>query len=110
VPSRPKVFYNPLCPVCRASFADQRRRMDAAGEPVEWCDINEHPDALTEIGADIEAVRLRLHVREADGSLAIGSVAFVALWRRTPGQRGLSRFLGLPGNRTFAAFLYDTFA
>jgi predicted DCC family thiol-disulfide oxidoreductase YuxK len=84
--------------------------MDTAGEPVEWCDINEHPEALAEIGTGVEAVRLRLHVREADGHPAVGAAAFAALWRRTPGQRGLGRFLSLPGVSTLAALLYDAFA
>ena len=84
--------------------------MEAAGEPAEWCDINEHPEALTEIGADIELVRLRLHVREPDGQGAVGAAAFAALWRRTPGQRKLGRFLGLPGVGAAATLLYDAFA
>ena len=49
--SGPKVYYNSRCPVCRAGIESQRRRMAAAGAPVEWCDINEHPEALAEIGA-----------------------------------------------------------
>jgi len=60
--------------------------MDAAGEPFEWCAVHEYSEAPVEIGADIEVVRLRLHLREADGSPAVGAAAFAALWRRTPSQ------------------------
>jgi predicted DCC family thiol-disulfide oxidoreductase YuxK len=105
-----KVYYNSLCPVCRAGIEGQRQRMTAAGENVEWCDINENPEALAEIGVGLEAVRRKLHVREIDGRLAVGAEAFVALWQRTPGQRWLARAIGRPGPRTLARLAYDSFA
>jgi predicted DCC family thiol-disulfide oxidoreductase YuxK len=107
---QPKVYYNSLCPVCRAGIEGQRRRMAAAGENVDWCDINDHPEVLAEIGVDIEAVREKLHVRQADGRLAVGADAFVALWRRTPGQRWLARAIDRRGLRTPARLAYDVFA
>jgi predicted DCC family thiol-disulfide oxidoreductase YuxK len=106
----PKVYYNSRCPVCRAGIEGQRRRMEAAGAAAEWCDINEHPEALAEIGAGIEAVRERLYVREADGRIAVGAEAFAALARATPGQRWLAWLGDLPPIRPLARLAYDAFA
>ena len=109
-PELPKVYYNSLCPVCRAGIEAQRQRMAAAGAAAEFCDINEHPEALTEIGASMEAVRERLHVREADGNLAIGADAFIALARATRGQGWLARLASLPLLKPLSHLAYDAFA
>src|SRR5262249_50658521 len=106
----PKVYYNSHCPVCRAGIEAQRRRMERARTAAEWCDINEHPEALPEIGAGMEAVRERLHVREADGRIAVGAEAFAALARATPGQRRLGRLAGLPLVKPLLRLGYNVFA
>jgi predicted DCC family thiol-disulfide oxidoreductase YuxK len=106
----PKVYYNSLCPVCRAGVESQRRRMAAAGAAAEFCDISQHPESLLEIGAELEAVRERLHVREADGTLAIGADAFAALARATPGQGWLARLAALPLVKPLLRLAYDAFA
>ena len=108
--SGPKVYYNSRCPVCRAGIESQRLRMAAAGAPVEWCDINAHPEALAEIGAGMEAVREKLHLRDPDGRLAIGADAFIALARATPGQGWLARLAALPLIKPLFHKLYDGFA
>ena len=109
-PELPKVYYNSLCPVCQAGVESQRRRMATVGAPAEFCDINEHPEALAEIGASMEAVRERLHVREADGSLATGADAFIALARVTRGQGWLARLASMPLLKPLSHLAYDTFA
>lgn len=109
-PDVPKVYYNSLCPVCRAGVESQRRRMAAAGAPAAFCDISRHPEALAEIGADLEAVRERLHVRAADGTLAIGADAFTALARATPGQGWLARLGSLPVVKPLFRLAYNAFA
>ena len=106
----PKVYYNSLCPVCRAGIESQRRRMAAVGAAAEFCDINAHPEALAEIGASLEAVRERLHVREADGNLAIGADAFTALARLTKGQGWLAWLAKLPLLKPLSHLAYDAFA
>ena len=106
----PKVYYNSLCPVCRAGIEGQRRRMATVGAAAEFCDINEHPEALAEIGASMEEVRERLHVREADGSLATGADAFIALARVTRGQGWLARLASLPLLKPLSHLAYNAFA
>ena len=110
LPGAPKVYYNSLCPVCQAGVESQRRRMATVGAPAEFCDINEHPEALAEIGASMEAVRERLHVREADGNLAIGADAFTALARVTKGQGWLAWLASLPLLKPLSHLAYNAFA
>ncbi|MDQ3582453.1 MAG: DUF393 domain-containing protein [Pseudomonadota bacterium] len=59
-----KVYYNSACPVSNAGIKDQRRRMEACGiEDIEWVDVHTDPEAVSELGAPLEQVRERLHVR-----------------------------------------------
>ncbi len=76
------VYYNSACPVCDAGIRNQRQRME--GCAVEWVDVHANPHAAQAVGADLESVRERLHVRRADGSVAIGDQAFAELLARTP--------------------------
>ncbi|MEO0999327.1 MAG: DCC1-like thiol-disulfide oxidoreductase family protein, partial [Pseudomonadota bacterium] len=45
---------------------------------------------------DAEAVLARFHIRRADGRLASGAAAFLAVWRRSPRLAPLARFLDRP--------------
>jgi len=106
-----KVYYNSACPVCKAGVEGQQCRMGGPdGEGVEWIDVHQHPELASETGADLEAVRERLHVRAADGSVLVGADAFAALFRRTAGQRWLARLVALPGVRALSRLLYNVFA
>jgi predicted DCC family thiol-disulfide oxidoreductase YuxK len=106
-----KVYYNSACPVCNAGIKDQRKRMEACGiKDIEWIDVHAHPEAVEEIGAPLEQVRERLHVRSADGGLSVGADAFVRLWSQTPGQRWLSALLRFPVFRQLTQLAYNLFA
>jgi predicted DCC family thiol-disulfide oxidoreductase YuxK len=102
------VYYNSACPVCRNGVAAQQGIMSAC--EVEWVDVHTDPDAVRALGLDLEAVRERLVVREADGALRIGADAFSALWVRTPGLGWLARLLMRPRLRALAQRAYDAFA
>jgi predicted DCC family thiol-disulfide oxidoreductase YuxK len=92
-----RVYYNSACPVCNAGVTDQRRRMEGCSADVEWIDIHANPHRVEDIGASQEFVRKRLHVVDENGAVHIGSDAFHALWKRTPGQQHFARFIQLPG-------------
>ena len=104
------VYYNSACPVCDAGIRSQQGRVQ--GCELNWVDVHEHPEALESLGLDLEAVRERLHVREADGRLRVGADALGALWERSPGQRWLAwctrraRWLSEPLYNAFARVLY----
>jgi predicted DCC family thiol-disulfide oxidoreductase YuxK len=106
-----KVYYNSACPVCNAGIKDQRRRMDACGvKDIEWIDVHAHPEAAADVDAPLEAVRERLHVRDADGRIDVGADAFIGLWSQTPGQRWLAKMLRIPVLRQLMRLAYDAFA
>ncbi|HEY0062793.1 MAG TPA: DUF393 domain-containing protein [Telluria sp.] len=82
------VYYNSACPVCDAGICYQRTRVDEGS--VTFVDVHANPGLAAELGIDIELLRERLHVRDADGALQVGDQALAALWAHTPGQRWLA--------------------
>lgn len=76
------VYYNSGCPVCDSGIRSQRKRMQ--GCDVRWIDVHADPDAVDQLDTDLESVRQRLHVRRADGTVAIGDEAIAELLVRTP--------------------------
>lgn len=89
------VYYNSACPVCEAGIASQRGRMPAC--QVAWVDVHAAPDAAAQAGTTLEAVRERLHVRGADGSLHVGSDALAEMLRHTPRWRLAGMLLSWTG-------------
>ena len=91
------VYYNSACPVCNAGIKDQRRRMEACGvKDIEWIAVHTHPDVVSELGAPLEKVRERLHLKTPTGQIDVGADAFLDLWSQTPGQQHLANLLRLP--------------
>ena len=76
------VYYDSACPVCRREIVHYRRLRGA--ETVAWVDAATCAEPA--LGADLDRGRAlaRFHVRDADGTLVSGPLAFVALWRRLP--------------------------
>lgn len=108
--SKPQVFYNSACPVCKAGVDSQRADMQACGIDVEWIDVHAQPDTVTQVGASLEEVRERLYVKDEQGNIRVGADAFAELWRRTPKQRWLARIAQAPLLRPLSRWLYDAFA
>ena len=108
--AKTKVYYNSACPVCAAGIADQRGRMEGCGAAVDWIDVHADNAAAAEVAADLEFVRERLHVVDADGETRVGAEALAALWDLTPGQTRWARFARLPVVRTLLGWLYNAFA
>ncbi|WP_292993724.1 DUF393 domain-containing protein [Nitrosomonas sp.] len=106
-----KVYYNSACPVCNAGIKDQRKRMQDCGvNNIEWVDVHNNPDAVSEVGSSLEQVRERLYVKDDKGQLNIGIDAFIQLWQQTPNQRWLARLFQLPVIRSLARLAYNGFA
>lgn len=106
-----KVYYNSACPVCNAGIKDQRRRMETCGiKDTEWVDVHTNPDAALDVGAPLEQIRERLHVKDKDGHLDIGADAFIRLWLQTPGQRWLGKLFQLPILKQLFHLTYNRFA
>jgi predicted DCC family thiol-disulfide oxidoreductase YuxK len=85
------VYYNSACPVCDAGICYQRARMDVA--KVDFIDVNARPEVAAALGIDLETLRERLHVRDAQGHMQVGDQALAALWVQTRGQRWLATLI-----------------
>jgi predicted DCC family thiol-disulfide oxidoreductase YuxK len=106
-----KVYYNSACTICDAGIKDQRRRMEGRGlKDIEWVDVHTHPEMVSELGASLEEVRERLHVKDSDGRISVGSDAFTHLWSQTHGQRWLATILQLPALKQVMRLMYNLFA
>jgi len=105
------VFYNTLCPVCDGGITRQQRKMIAlvkSGE-VEFRDINNEPERLSEFGASLEDIRKKLHALDGD-ELLVGADVAIAIWARTPGERWIAKLLGNPVIRPLTHLGYNILA
>ena len=106
------VWYNTICPVCRAGIDRQRSKLAATVEAgrIAFRDINLEPDALAGHGASLADVRRRLHAVDAEGRLVVGADVAIAVWRLTPGESWLAGLLGKRVMLPVTRFAYDRFA
>jgi predicted DCC family thiol-disulfide oxidoreductase YuxK len=86
------VYFDGACPVCRREIAHYRRQRGA--DAIAWIDASSCDETALGPGLDRTRVLSRFHVREADGTLASGAAAFVAIWRRLPAFAWLAKFAG----------------
>ena len=85
---RTTVYYNSACPVCDAGICYQRKQMQ--GREVDFVDVHTQPGVAVELGIDLEVLRERLHVRDANGDMLVGARAVTTLMAQTSGQRMLA--------------------
>lgn len=112
--TKPKLYYNSACPVCRSGIERQRATMDASlpegSGTIQWCDIAQTPEAAGEIDKSVDQIRHSLHMVDETGKLLVGADVAIAVWKITPGRRWLGWLVGLPGIRQVARWCYDRFA
>lgn len=106
--SRPVVFYDGACPLCRREIAHYRR-VDGAGQ-LRWVDAAAEPDALAGYGLSPGDAMAVLHVLDADGCWQRGVDAFMVIWAHLPPYRWLARLVSAAGLRRPLAFIYRRFA
>lgn len=107
-----KVYYNSACPVCNAGIEGQKGKGSSC--EIQWADVHENNALISEVHAELEFVRERLHVVDENGKLHVGFDAFLAIWRNSPTERWKAVVMGLPlvkqlcriGYNLFAAALY----
>ena len=106
--SKVKVYYNSACPVCKAGIEGQMEQSSTC--EVQWNDVHKNNQLVSEVDADLEFVRERLHVVDEHGNLQVGLDAFLAIWRNSPQERWKARLLGLPVIRQVGRLGYNLFA
>lgn len=74
--SKPTVYFDGSCPLCRAEIGYYRRRDTA--DTLCFVDVSE-PDAVLHDGLTQRQAMRRFHVRTGDGQLLSGAAAFVAM-------------------------------
>ena len=102
------VYFNSACPVCRSGVAWQQGQVSSC--EIEWVDVHTTPGAVVEVGADLESIRERLHVRDADGRVRVGADAIAVPFGQTAGQGWLGRLMALSLIRPAMRWAYDAFA
>lgn len=102
------VYFNSACPVCRTGVEWQQGQ--ASSCEIEWIDVHGTPEAVVEVGATLEDVRERLHVRDAEGQILVGADAVAFVMGSRSGQHWLGRLSMLPLVRPAMRWAYDAFA
>lgn len=105
VPAPLTVFYDGACPLCRREIA-VHRAMRPRG--VRWVNVAA-PGAAAVCPLDPADLLKRFHVRGADGRMASGARAFIALWRRVPRLAPLGRLAAVPPLPTVLEAAYRLF-
>lgn len=77
---------------------------------IQWNDVHQKNDIVSEVNADLEFVRERLHVIDEKGELQIGFDAFLAIWRNLPIESWKSKLFGLPLVKRLCCVVYNLFA
>src|SRR5262245_35216907 len=102
------VYYNSGCPVCKAGIEGQMEKDQSC--PIQWKDVHDDNGLVGEIKSELEFVRERLHVVDAEGRLRIGFDAILELWKNSPSEKWKARLLGLPLIRQIGQLCYNIFA
>jgi predicted DCC family thiol-disulfide oxidoreductase YuxK len=103
------VYYDGACHLCSREI-DHYRKVDRDGQ-LRLVDISAAEFRAEAVGLDAEQVQKVMHVRLADGTLATGLQAFIAIWQVLPGFGRLAKLAQAPvlnplmrgGYRAFAA-------
>jgi predicted DCC family thiol-disulfide oxidoreductase YuxK len=103
-----KVYYNSACPVCKAGIESQKGKESSC--EIQWADVHADNALATEVHAELEFVRERLHVVDEQGRLQVGFDAFLAIWRNSPRERWKAWVFGLPPLRQLCRLAYNGFA
>ena len=61
---RMKVYYNSACPVCKAGIEGQMEKGSSC--EIQWADVHKDNALVSEVHAELEYVRERLHVVDRD--------------------------------------------
>lgn len=108
MPAKIRVFYNSACPVCNAGISAQKKKPSTC--PIAWEDVHLDTAKAEELDVELELVRERLYVIDAEGELRVGYEAFIAIWENSPSERWKATVSKVPGLRWCLNKSYNGFA
>lgn len=88
-----KIYYNSACPVCDAGINHQKKKM--VGCDIVWNDVHSNIAARSDLDADLEFIRKRLHVVDKHGDVKVGIDAFITLWEASVGDEWKAKLCSL---------------
>ena len=88
------VYFDGSCPLCAREIAFYRRRR--GGDRLDWVDVSELPDGEIAAGLSKSAALRRFHVKEPDGRILSGGLAFAHLWSALSALRPVGRIFRIP--------------
>ena len=103
-----KVYYNSACPVCKAGIEGQMEKGSSC--EIQWADVHRNNALVSEVQAELEFVRERLHVVDEEGKLHVGFDAFLAIWEKSRNERWKARLFRLPLVKQLCRIAYNIFA
>ena len=106
--TRPMVFFDGACPLCRREIAHYRR-IDRARR-LRWVDAATEAKILAVHGLDLERAMAELHVLDGNGCWQRGIDAFLVIWSHLPAYRWLARLISALRLRAPLGFAYRRFA
>jgi predicted DCC family thiol-disulfide oxidoreductase YuxK len=103
-----KVYYNSACPVCKAGIEGQMDKSRVC--EIQWNDVHRDNNLATEVDAELEFVRERLHVVDDRGDVQVGFDAFLAIWKNSPKEIWKYTLFNLPVIKQLCRIAYNLFA
>lgn len=101
------VFYDAQCPLCRNERRRYERWAGHRADDIQWLDVSEHEQLLSDKGVDPFMALRSLHIETAQGTLIEGIDAYRVLMRRIPPLVPIAWGIGLPGIKTVLRKMYD---
>ncbi|MDI3324121.1 DUF393 domain-containing protein [Pontibacterium granulatum] len=89
--TKPDVFYDGRCPLCRKEIAHYMR-LDRQHK-INWLDIWTEQESLAQKGVLFKDAMKLLHTVDRNGAVKTGAYSFVLIWHELPYYRHLARLV-----------------
>lgn len=106
--TRPTVFYDGGCQLCRREIAHYQRLDRCAN--LHWVDITDDAEVMARHGLQYQTAMARFHVLDRQGRWHTGAWGFAEMWLHLPGYRLLARILRNAGALPLLDRAYTLFA
>lgn len=106
--SKPIVFFDGGCPLCRKEIRHYQR--SDPDDVIEWVDIHKKPERLSDHQIKLDAAMERLHSINEQGETLTGVASFILIWDNIPRYQRAASLIKLLKMEPLLEFLYSRFA